>query len=241
MPTPPFTNYKELPLSEAVLHIKSADHLLFRGKGLVSRGISAYTLDPHTHAAKASWANGQLECVEVREFKGGRIVTLLSQVENFPGQIDVFRSNDIGLPEWTDEEFRERYVKPLNGHRDQRYKYKELIRVVSEYGKGRYCRQGADLMMRGFAGCDYGWWSIFTTGVCNLPVLRFMLTGDYDDNSISKYPPFCSAASAIADRLGGGFDQVRGKSDAQTTPGDIRRTPFNGYLFTLIPDPNECD
>jgi hypothetical protein len=235
----PFPGYKELTLSQAANQIKNADNLLFRSKGATSRFIRTYTGNPHSHAAKTSWANGQLELAEVREFRGGRIVTLASQVQNYPGHIDVYRSNAINLKEWSDEEWYELYCRSLNGQRDQAVRYKHLIQVVAEHGQGRYCRQGANLLMRGFAGCAYGWGAILKTGVCNLPGLRFYFSPNYDDTQVNKYPPYCSAAVAIADRLGGGFDQVRARSDSQTTPGDLARSPFNDYLFTLIPDPEE--
>jgi len=69
--------------------ILSSDLLLFRRRGLISiagRG-------EHSHAAKAAWWEGDLFCLEVREWKGGRAVMLSSQVRRFPGRIDVFRAN----------------------------------------------------------------------------------------------------------------------------------------------------
>ncbi|HEX3600700.1 MAG TPA: hypothetical protein VHU84_11195 [Lacipirellulaceae bacterium] len=76
-------------LAHAKLRISDGDLLLFQRRGLIAiagRGI-------HSHAAKAAWWDGELFCTEVREWHGGRAVTLESQVLKFPGQIDVYHSN----------------------------------------------------------------------------------------------------------------------------------------------------
>ncbi len=76
-------------LRECRDEILESDLLLFRRKGLISiagRGN-------HSHAAKAAWWDGDLFCLEVREFYGGRAVRLESQVRKYPGRIDVFRTN----------------------------------------------------------------------------------------------------------------------------------------------------
>ncbi|MEM6855421.1 MAG: hypothetical protein AAF593_13530 [Planctomycetota bacterium] len=69
--------------------IRDGDLLLFRRRGLISiagRGV-------HSHAAKASWWDDELFCLETREWYGGRAVTLASQVRRCPGAIDVFHAN----------------------------------------------------------------------------------------------------------------------------------------------------
>ena len=78
-----------VPLAHARHRIADGDLLLFRRRGLISivgRGT-------HSHAAKAAWWDGDLFCLEVREWHGGRAVTLESQVEKFPGRIDFYRTN----------------------------------------------------------------------------------------------------------------------------------------------------
>lgn len=75
--------------SPRVREIRDCDQLQFRRRGLISiagRG-------EHSHSAKAIWWDGDLMCVEVREWVGGRAVTLESQVAKFPGKIDVFEAN----------------------------------------------------------------------------------------------------------------------------------------------------
>lgn len=75
--------------AKARSEIADSDLLLFRRRGLIStagRGT-------HSHAAKAAWWDGDLFCLEVREWQGGRAVTLSSQVRRFPNRIDIYRTN----------------------------------------------------------------------------------------------------------------------------------------------------
>jgi hypothetical protein len=199
-------------LAKVATEIQDADLLLFRGKGAISRWIRSWTRGLHSHAAKASWAKGALECVEVREFVGGRIVTLASQVALYPGQIDVLRANGDGLPERRTSDAIADGLKP------------------GQF----YDRTAADQMMRSFAGTEYGYWTVIVAGVTHLPVIRLFLVADFDDEAAWAIPD-CSAACAIADRLGGGYDPVRHLSDAQTSPAELARSPFYRYLFTLTP------
>jgi hypothetical protein len=76
-------------LADARLHIADGDLLLFRRPSL----IAVAGRGEHSHAAKAAWWDEELFCLEVREWHGGRAVTLESQVTKFPGRIDVHRAN----------------------------------------------------------------------------------------------------------------------------------------------------
>ncbi len=81
---------KFVRLEEARNHIQDADLLLFRRRGLIAiagRG-------EHSHAAKAAWWDDDLFCLEIREFKGGRAVTLESQIDRHSGRIDVLEANN---------------------------------------------------------------------------------------------------------------------------------------------------
>ena len=80
-------------LSQSASQINDGDLLLFRGRGLVSRLIGVAGRSTYTHAARAIWWGDILFCCEVRELKGGRAVTLESQVRKYPGLIDVFETN----------------------------------------------------------------------------------------------------------------------------------------------------
>ena len=70
-------------------YIRDADLLLFRRRGpiaIAGRG-------EHCHAAKAAWWGSDLFCLEVLQWFGGRAVTLSSQVDYYPGRIDVYQAN----------------------------------------------------------------------------------------------------------------------------------------------------
>jgi hypothetical protein len=78
-----------VPYRAARRQVRDSDLLLFRRRGLISiagRG-------DHSHAAKAAWWGDDLFCLEVREWHGGRAVTLSSQVRDYPGRIDVYETN----------------------------------------------------------------------------------------------------------------------------------------------------
>ncbi len=68
------------PYGQVRTLVRDGDLLLFRRRGLISiagRG-------DHSHAAKAAWWGDDLFCLEVREWHGGRAVTLSSQVARYP-------------------------------------------------------------------------------------------------------------------------------------------------------------
>jgi hypothetical protein len=91
--------------------IADADLLLFRRRGMISiagRGV-------HSHAAKAAWWGDDLFCLEIREWYGGRAVTLSSQVQRYPARIDVYEVNpDNRWPEY-DAAAASRFMRRLAG------------------------------------------------------------------------------------------------------------------------------
>lgn len=102
---------KLVRLGEVQHDLQDGDLLLFRSRGLISiagRGV-------HSHAAKVAWWGGIPFCLEVREWYGGRAVTLVSQVDLFPGRIDLFRANPGGRwPEYN-AAASTRYLRQLAG------------------------------------------------------------------------------------------------------------------------------
>lgn len=104
-----------LLLSRCASQIWNGDLLLFRGHGLISRLIGSAGRSEYTHAARAIWWGDTLFCCEVRELKGGRAVTLESQVRKFPGCIDVFAVNpENRWPEY-DRQGANRFMQQLAG------------------------------------------------------------------------------------------------------------------------------
>ena len=90
MPAPPRAY---VPLCQARPYILDADLLAFRGRGWLARLIQRGGRGEHSHVGMACWWSNDLFVLEAREWKGVRAVTLASQVERFPGQIDVYRAN----------------------------------------------------------------------------------------------------------------------------------------------------
>jgi hypothetical protein len=80
---------KFVTLAAARNTIRDGDLLLLRRRGL----ISVAGRGEHSHAAKAAWWGDDLFCLEVREWHGGRAVTLESQLRKFPARIDVYHAN----------------------------------------------------------------------------------------------------------------------------------------------------
>ena len=78
-----------MTLDDASRWIKDGDLLLFRGWGAIAVAGRA----EYCHAAKAAWWYDELFCLEMRFRHGGRAVTLQSQVQRFPGRIDLFQAN----------------------------------------------------------------------------------------------------------------------------------------------------
>jgi hypothetical protein len=86
---PTLNALKLVTLAEARPQIADSDLLLLRRRGM----IAAFGRGQHSHAAKAAWWKQDLFCLEVREWHGGRAITLESQVRKFPARIDLYHAN----------------------------------------------------------------------------------------------------------------------------------------------------
>lgn len=95
-------------------------------------------------------------------------------------------------------------------------------------------RAGSVRLMRRLAGCRYGYRGLAGAAVLHLPVVRWFVKANVDDQAVDRRPPFCSHACAMADRLGGGVDPVEHLADRLTEPADLARSPFYRYRFTLV-------
>lgn len=88
MPQP--TALPRIELADVHRHSGCGDILLFRGKGIIATAIQKAGRSTYSHAAMLTYIKSIPCCMEMREFRGGRLVTLDSQVERFPGQIDLY-------------------------------------------------------------------------------------------------------------------------------------------------------
>ncbi len=111
----------------------------------------------------------------------------------------------------------------------------DVYETNSENRWPEYDRRRATQFMRRLAGCGYGYAGMIIAGLLHLPVVRWLVRPELDDQALSSRPPFCSHACAMADRLGGGVDPVPHLADRLTEPADLARSPLYRYRFTLLP------
>ena len=206
-------NQNIIPYSQVVAAklIKEGDILLFRGLGWFSFLIRQSAQGAHSHAAMASWHNDILECVEFREFKGGRTVNLKTQVEARPEKIDVFRPK--------------KYF-PVMG--------------AGKYENIPYVGQRATDMMRKMTGLPYGWKRIWKLAQYQIPIVRWKTKPVFNDKATNgDVYPVCSTAVATSVRMGGysgKVDLMPLRPDPQMTPPDVASSPVLDYMFTLGKD-----
>ena len=208
----------DIPFQKAKRLLREGDVLLFKGDGVFSFFIKRVSEGKYSHVAVVSGhgSNGDTiwECVEFREWKGGRTVNLEQYVNNAEGStIDVYRASDIKTIHYV-------------GH-DQTIGQADIeldTKIVTN-------------LMRRMTGLPYGWKRILYIALLKIPFLRFMYSIDQvvDDDTKEMVYPVCSTAVAHAFSRAN-FDLVHHRSDKATQPSDIARSPLLSYLFTLVPD-----
>jgi len=104
---------------------------------------------------------------------------------------------------------------------------------IDVYAAGEpFDRTAAVEAMIEITGRRYGWWSLVRTAVIHLPVARLFVRPNTDDAADGSLP-VCSQAVARAVRAGG-VDPVPNLADRLTEPGDLARSVFFRYRFTLF-------
>jgi hypothetical protein len=211
---PIYVPYKE----QARGLIQEGDVFLFRGKGIVSKGIQKVTQGRYSHVGLASWhhnKNNVLELVEFREWKGGRTTAFAQQLKKSDGQIDVYRvlspRKVVSFNPKT-LEFSEKWVE-FKPH-DVTYE------------------------MRQMTGLPYGMARIWWMAKFYMLGLRFLLHDpSVFDDTTTDVPvlPVCSTAVATCFSRHN-FDLIKNRSDERTTPVDIARSPLLTYMFTPTVD-----
>ena len=86
--------------------------------------------------------------------------------------------------------------------------------------------------MKRLCGSRYGYRNVAAAAMLHLPVVRLFVKPNTDDESVSKFPPFCSEAIAAACQKGGGVDPVPGLANRLTEPNDLSRSTF--FCFTKM-------
>tara|TARA_Y100000310_G_C20389973_1_gene672266 strand:+ start:60 stop:704 length:645 start_codon:yes stop_codon:yes gene_type:complete len=210
-----------VPYHEAKQYIREADVLLFRGKGLSSWLIKRYGSGVHSHAGVAHWDGdksedgGHLECVEFREFKGGRAVSMKSQVETHPDNIDVFRAaTPVGYSNFTP--------------------WPDSVRKY-DHTKTQKPFSPTDItdIMINLTGLPYGWKNIWKLARHYLPFCRLAPQNIKDDDPMNVF--VCSTAVAYAYRQAY-IDPVPYLADSAVMPADLARSALFKYQFTISKD-----
>lgn len=206
-----------LPWFEAKPIINEGDVLLFRGQGWMSKVIGSQTQTPYSHVAVASWVNGdsntldgQLECVEFREWKGGRSINLYQAVLDNLNSIDVYRP----VPYFSKLEF------------NPETKQTEIVR--KEFNGKKVTR-----VMREMTGLPYGWKRIWWMTKHKMVFIRLLPKENLADDKLKDIIyPVCSTSLAYAFSRND-FDLLCNRSDESMEPGHIAYSPRINYLFTI--------
>ena len=209
-----------VPYSDAVEQhlIHEADVLLFRGAGVSSWLIKRYGGGVHSHAGMAHWDGDNLECVEFREFKGGRAVSLKTQVETHPDNIDVFRPSQHVI-------YDKLNVIPETEHRASGYSQGDEHRIIDP-------NKITDTMIE-LTGLPYGWKNIWKLAKHYLPFYRLAPQNMKDDDPMNVF--VCSTAVAFAYRKSY-IDPVPYLADSAVMPADLARSALFKYQFTISKD-----
>jgi hypothetical protein len=208
----PILNY-----SRARQLIQEGDVLLFKGTAIYSFLIKRASVGQYSHVGIASWVGppntpeGLLECVEFKEWRGGRAINLDYYAENYKGSIDVYRPvpffSDLNFDETTDE---------VN-----------FKRIPFEPNK-------VTNKMRRMTGLPYGWLRILWIAVFKMPFIRYLIPiGILTDDTVKHIVyPVCSNVVSYCFSLFN-FDLIKNRSDEWTEPSDISKSARLNYLFTL--------
>lgn len=195
--------------------IKHGDVLLFQGSGIVSWLIKTYSYGEYSHVGLADLSNDIQMCCEMREFKGGRCVSLQSQVNKIGSEIkkiDVFRLvSEIKYDETLEDG--------------------TIIEVKKE--STDLTKENLINKMLTMTGSDYGWDNIWKIVKHYLPFFRLLKPKTKDDALSDLH--ICSSAVSYCIRTS--FDDpVPFLPDHMVTPSDLSRSPLLKYQFTIGKD-----
>jgi hypothetical protein len=96
----------------------------------------------------------------------------------------------------------------------------------------RFSRAKALAAMVEITGKPYGTVALWHAAWLHIPIWRFLVAPALDDADVSGLPLFCSEAVSVACKRGG-VDPVPNLADQITEPGDLARSAFFAYKFTL--------
>jgi hypothetical protein len=206
-----------LPYSIAKPLIKDGDILLFEGTTLPAWALKSVAESKYSHVGIASWAGNTLECVEMKEFKGGRAVNLRNYVRQKNGLITVYRA--ISPAKVVTYDFV-----------DGELIYNETLVEYDGFAVSQ--------CMREHTAEHYGWKSILWMSLRHLPGMRLFVLRDensLDDEIIKSRDFVCSTVVSHCVRKIW-VDLIKNRADHRMEPGDIVRSPLLAPMFTLVTD-----
>ncbi len=212
------------PYEEVEHLIKEGDILLFRGQGWISSLLKVSGEGVHTHVGICSWHNGGvnippiLECVEFKEWTGGRSVVLRYQIEQNDCLVDLYRP----VPYFTSLQYNRQLHNP--------YLDENQIDIERKAFNGKLVTN----TMREMTGLPYGWRRIRWLAQHKLLGLRLLYSKEdlIDDTLKDIVYPVCSTAMAYSFSKHG-YDLIKNKADQWTEPSHIACSARLNYLFTL--------
>lgn len=204
-----------ISLGESLRIVKEGDVLLYRNKNVISCLVGRAGEGQYSHVSVVSKNGGFVECVEFKEWRGGRAVSLQRVVENYDGEIDVYRISPVLY----------KYKYSFN---EKNIISEEKVFNTSTARKVTNC-------MREMTGLPYGWTRILWIFLHKFPFTRYF----YDINKLTvdvpsdeQIYPVCSTSLAHCFNKAG-FDLVNHRSDEFTEPNDIARSSILSYVFTI--------
>ena len=153
-----------------------------------------------------------MQCLEFREFKGGRATSLKRQVETHPDNIDIFRPA---------------YCMNYNTFSETQERGKQVNNLTSDKAK-----EITDVMIN-LTGLPYGWKNIWKLAKHYLPFARLAKQNIKDDDPMNVF--VCSTAVAYAFRQAF-IDPVPYLADSAVMPADLARSALFKYQFTISKD-----
>lgn len=201
----------EYPLSKGKTLLEEGDVLLYRGTGIIAKGIQKVTKGRHSHVAIASQTVSRTwEAVQFREFKGALAISLKNDIVYNKSVIDVYRP----IPFFTSIRF------------DPEVEKIELSKLKFDGRKVTDCMRSMTGRPYSYSRIYFLWryytrfWKDWTKEVTNdLPLDELIY-------------PVCSTAVAHCFNKNG-YDLIKNRSDEYMAPANIAESTRLNYLFSL--------
>jgi hypothetical protein len=203
--------------------IQDADVLFFVRPKFPKFGwwVGKYTQSPYSHVALAYKEDGNIRCIEFREFRGSRVYP----IENYlysGHQIHVFRAASI-------------LEHPVIEHSHNRGYFLDHHPHVFNNNVSN----GIISTALGLVDQKYSWHNILSMGMTYIPFLRlFANYATMDDKWNETHSFVCSTLVTYCYRKHF-IDPVPFVSDRFTTPGDLARSRIFFKLFEIRLDKNK--